>query len=79
MGPIGDSDGVVEAALALAGLGRLSAVVVLAMSWRAIASWTRGVVVPLARTIDGVAAVLVATVCAFGVLHVPLLAMLIED
>ena len=70
MGPIGDSDGVVEAALALAGLGRLGAVAVLAMSWRTIAAWMRRVVVPLARTIDGVAAVLVATVCVLGVLHV---------
>ena len=38
LGPIGDGDGVVGAALALASLGRLGAVVVLAASWRTIAA-----------------------------------------
>ena len=38
---IGDGDGIVGAALALAGLGRLGAVAVLAMSWRTIAAWAR--------------------------------------
>ena len=63
-------DGVVGAVLALASLGRLGAVVVLAVSWRTITSWTNRVVVPLARTIKGVAAVLVVAVCTLGVLHV---------
>ena len=70
MGPIGDSDGVVGAPLALASLGRLSAVTVLAVPWRTITSWTSRVVVLLARTIKGVAAVLVAAVCTLGILHV---------
>jgi hypothetical protein len=73
LGPIGDGDGVVGSALALAGLGRLSAVSVLAVSWRTIATWAHRVVVPLARTIDGVATVLVAMVCTLSVLHVGVL------
>jgi len=73
LGPIGDGDVIVGAVLVLAGLGRLGAVAVLAMSWRTIAAWMRRVVVPLARTIDGVAMVLVATVCTLGVLHVGIL------
>jgi hypothetical protein len=73
LGPIGDGDSVVRAMLALAGLGRLDEVMVHAVSWRTITAWTRQVVVPLARTIDGVATVLVATVCTLGVLHVGML------
>jgi hypothetical protein len=71
--PIGDRDGVVVAVLALACLGRLGAIVVLGVSWRMIASWMGRVIVPLARKIDGVAAVLVAAVCTFSVLHVGVL------
>ena len=69
LGPIGDGDGVVGAVLALASLGRLRPMV-LAMSWMTIATWTSRVIVPLTRTVDGVAAVLVATVCTLSVLHV---------
>jgi hypothetical protein len=70
LGPIGNGDGVVGAALAIAGLGRLGTVAVLAMSWGTIAAWMRRVIVPLATTIDGVATLLVVTVCMLGVLHV---------
>ena len=40
-GPIGDGDGVVVAALALASLGRLGVIAVIAVLWRTIAAWTR--------------------------------------
>ena len=40
LGSISDGDGVVRATLALASLGRLSAIAVLAMSWRTITAWT---------------------------------------
>jgi len=40
LGPIGNGDGIVGAALALAGLGQPGAVAVLAVSWRTIAAWT---------------------------------------
>ena len=73
LGPIGDGYGVVRAALALTSLGGLGAVTVLAVPWRMITSWTSRVVVPLARTIKGVAAVLVVAVCMLGVLHVGVL------
>ena len=68
LGPVGDGDSVVGAALALSSFGRLGAVAVLAVSWRTIAAWMRRVVISLARTIDGVAAV-----CALGVFHVSVL------
>ena len=73
LGPIGDGDGVVGAALALASPGRLGAVVVLASSLRTITARTCRVVVPLARTVNGIATILVAMVCTLGVLHVGLL------
>ena len=72
-GPVGDRDGVVGAGLALAGLGRLSVVVILAVSMRMIATWMCRVVIPLTRTINGVAAVLVAVLCMLSVLHVGVL------
>jgi len=53
LGPIGDSDGVVGASFALASLGRLGTVAVLAMSWMTIPTWTSRVIVPLAKTIEG--------------------------
>ena len=46
------------------------------MPGRTIASWESWVVVPLARTIDGLAAILVVAMCALGVLHV---GMLVDD
>ena len=73
LGPIGDSDGVVGAALALASLRRLGTVTVLVVPWWTIATRTCWVVVPLARTVNGIATILVATVCTLGVLHVGLL------
>ena len=41
LGPIGDGDGVVRAALALASLARLGVIAVIAVLWRTIAAWTR--------------------------------------
>ena len=75
LGPIGDGDGVIGAALVLASLGQLSAVAVLAVPWRMIIAWTRRVI-PLARTVDGVMAVLAVTVCALSILHV---GMFVDD
>ena len=48
-------------------------VAVLAMSWWTIPAWASRVVVPLVRTIDRLAAILVAAMCALGVLHVGVL------
>ena len=73
LGLIDDGDGVVWAALALASLGRLGTVAVLAVSWSTIDTWTSRVVIPLARMIKGVTAVLVTAVCTLGVLHIGVL------
>ena len=70
---ISDDDGVVEAALALAGLGGVGTVAVLVVPGWTIATWMRRVVVPLARTVGRVAAILVAAVGALSVLHVSVL------
>ena len=43
------------------------------MLWWTIPAWESRVVVPLARTIGGLAAILVAAVCTLSVLHVGVL------
>ena len=43
------------------------------MTWWTIHAWASRVVVPLERTIGGLAAVLVAAMCALGVLYVGVL------
>ena len=48
-------------------------VAVLVVPGWTIAAWMRQVVVPRARMIDGIATILVATVCTLGVLHVGVL------
>ena len=48
-------------------------VAVLVVPGWTIAGWTRRVIVPLARTINRIAVILVATVCMLGVLHVGVL------
>jgi hypothetical protein len=48
-------------------------VAVLVVTWWTIPAWASRVVVPLARTIGGLAAVLLAAMYALGVLHVGVL------
>jgi len=76
LGLVSDGYGVVGAVLALAILGRLGAVAVLVVLGWTIAAWTRRVIIPLARMINGIATILVATVCTLSVLHV---GMLVDD
>jgi len=73
LGPLGNSDGVFRATLAVPVLRQLSAVVLLPMArWTVIASVFR-VVVPLGGTLEGVVLGLVPVMGSLGVFHVGVL------
>jgi len=73
LGPLDDSDGVLEATLAVPVLRRLGAVVLLpVVRWAVIASVFRAVV-PLRGTLGGVVLGLVPAMGSLGVFHVGVL------